>query len=350
MDLQKALGQLFIIGFHGTEIAGDHPIYLDIKKRNLGGVILFERLLAKNLSSNNITSASQVKNLTSSLQKAAGNGLLIGVDQEGGKVCRFTSNRGFPISVSAAELGKHDDTVLTQINALVTAELLRTLGINLNMAPVVDLNIIPNNPIIGALGRSFSAEADKVIRHAEIWIKTHRSRNILSCLKHFPGHGSSRDDSHLGLVDISNTWTEEELRPFAELIRRGCADVIMTGHLFNRSLDPDHPATLSRNTITGLLRKKLEFEGVIISDDLQMKALTEHYGLDEMICKSFAAGVDMITIGNNLVFDPEILPKAIQAVLRGLKKGELKEERIAASLERIRILKEKFARLDKPAA
>lgn len=342
MDLQKALGQLFIIGFHGTEIASDHPIYLDIKKRNLGGVILFERLLAKNLSSNNIIGASQVKNLTESLQEAAGNRLLIGVDQEGGKVRRLSANRGFPVSASAAEIGKHDDTVLTQINSLVTAELLKTLGINLNMAPVVDLNIFPNNPIIGALGRSFGADADMVIRHAEIWIKTHRSRSILSCLKHFPGHGSSRDDSHLGLADISKTWTEEELRPFAELIRRDCADVIMTGHLFNRSLDPDYPATLSRNTITGVLRKKLKFEGVIISDDLQMKAITERYGLDEMICRAFAAGVDMITIGNNLMFDPEILPKATQAVLRGLKKGELKEERIGHSLERVRMLKEKL--------
>ncbi len=341
MDFLKALGQLFLLGFHGEDISSRHPIVADIRQRNLGGVILFERLLAKNLTSNNIISATQVKNLTTKLQKAAEGRLLIGADQEGGRVSRFADDRGFPLSVKAADLGNRDETVLTEIHSLATADMLKCLGININLAPVVDLNIVADNPIIGALGRSFSSEAAKVVRHAAVWIKAHRSRHILSCLKHFPGHGSSRNDSHLGFVDISETWSREELYPFDELNRRGLADVIMTGHLFNRSLDIDAPATLSHNTITGLLRRELQFDGVVMTDDLQMKAITDHYGLEETVCKAFSAGVDMIVIGNNLEYDPEVLDKALRAVSHCVQTGTLKEEMLTKSIERVKKLKDR---------
>jgi beta-N-acetylhexosaminidase len=339
MDLEKMLGQLFLLGFHGETVADNHPLAADIRDRNLGGVIFFERLLAKNLGDNNIISATQVKYLTARLQDLAGRKLLIGVDQEGGRVCRFTAGRGFPVSAAVSELGERDDIVLTGIHSLATADMLHSLGINLNLAPVVDLNTHPDNPIIGRLGRSFSADAGKVVNHAEAWIKTHRSRKILSCLKHFPGHGSSRHDSHLGFVDISETWTLEELKPFAELIRRGLADIIMTGHLFNSHLDTELPATLSHSTITELLRKKLQYNGVVLTDDLQMKAITDRYGLEEAVCMAFAAGIDMVVIGNNLDYDPEILSKAIQAVIESVKRGALNEETLVAAHARIQKLK-----------
>jgi beta-N-acetylhexosaminidase len=345
MDLRTMLGQLFLLGFQGMDVSNHHPIVADISKRNLGGVILFDRLLAKNLKSNNIIGATQVKNMTESLQEVAGNRLLIGVDQEGGKVCRLTSKGGFPVSTNAADLGARNDAVLTEIHALATADMLKCLGININLAPVVDLNIFPDNPIIGALGRSFSSKAEIVTEHAKVWIEAHRSRNILSCLKHFPGHGSSRTDSHLGFVDISGTWSREELLPFTGLIGQGLADVIMTGHLFNGSLDSRFPATLSRDTISGLLRTELRFDGVVITDDIQMKAITDRYGLEEIVSRTFSAGVDMIVIGNNLDYDPEILEKAIQATLRCLKKGFLTEEVLVAALKRVRRLKDRhFAR------
>jgi beta-N-acetylhexosaminidase len=339
MDLEKTLGQLFLLGFHGETVTDQHPIAVDIRERNLGGVILFERFLVKNLECNNIITATQVKGLTTRLQDLAGRQLLIGVDQEGGRVCRFTAGRGFPVSAAVAELGKRDDIILTGIHSLATADMLQGLGINLNLAPVVDLNTHPDNPIIGRLDRSFSADASKVINHAEAWIKAHRTRNILTCLKHFPGHGSARHDSHQGFVDISETWTQEELKPFAELIRLGLADTIMTGHLFNSHLDTDHPATLSCRTITEILRKKLHFKGVILTDDLQMKAITDRYGLEEAVCLALAAGTDMIVIGNNLDYDPEILPKVIQSVIRGVKTGLLNEEMLFAAHARVQRLK-----------
>jgi beta-N-acetylhexosaminidase len=339
MNLEKILGQLFLLGFHGETVSENHHIVADIQEKNLGGVILFERLLAKNLGCNNIITATQVKRLTTGLQDLAGRQLLIGVDQEGGRVCRFTAGRGFPVSAAVAELGERDDLVLTEIHSLAAADMLQELGINLNLAPVVDLNTYRDNPIIGRLGRSFSADAEKVVRHAEAWIKAHHARNILTCLKHFPGHGSSRHDSHLGFVDISETWNQDELKPFAELIRLGLADTIMTGHLFNSHLDPEHPATLSHSTITDVLRKKLRYDGVILTDDLQMKAITDRYGLEEAVCMAFAAGIDMVVIGNNLDYDPEILPKAIKSVIRGVKKGVLIEEKLIAAHARIQRLK-----------
>ncbi len=341
MDLEKNIGQLFLLGFHGETVAENHPIVADIQERNLGGVILFERLLAKNLGCNNIIAASQVKHLTTLLHSLAGRQLLIGVDQEGGRVCRFTAGRGFPVSAAAAELGQRDDTVLTGIHSLAAADMLQQLGVDLNLAPVVDLNCYRDNPIIGILGRSFSDDADKVIKHAEAWITAHRLRNILTCLKHFPGHGSSRHDSHRGFVDISETWGAEELKPFAELIRRGLADTIMTGHLFNSHLDAEHPATLSRHTITEVLRGQLQFEGVVLTDDLQMKAITDRYGLEDAVCMAFAAGVDMVVIGNNLDYDPQVLQKAIRAVIRNVASGVLKEEILTAAYERVQRLKKK---------
>ena len=339
MNLEKNIGQLFLLGFHGDTVSDNHPIVSDIRQRNLGGVILFDRFLARNSSCNNIITASQVKRLTAVLHGLAEKRLLIAVDQEGGKVCRFTAERGFPASASAGELGKRDDEVLTEIHALATADMLHSLGINFNLAPVVDLNMHRDNPVIGRIERSFSSRTEKVIRHARAWISGHRQRRILTCLKHFPGHGSSRRDSHRGFVDISETWIKEEMQPFADLIRMGLADAIMTGHLFNRNLDPDLPATLSPRTITGVLRKELDFKGIILTDDLQMKAITDRYGLEEAVRMAFAAGVDMVIIGNNLAYDPDILHKATQAVLQGIRTGTLSEEMVIAAYTRVQNLK-----------
>jgi beta-N-acetylhexosaminidase len=340
MDLEKLLGGLFLLGFHGESVAENHSLRDDIRKRNLGGVILFDRLLAKNFDCNNIITATQVRQLTDDLQSLAENRLLIAIDQEGGRICRLKESRGFPATLSAAELGKRDDLVFTEAHSLASAGILRSLGINLNLAPVVDLNTRRNNPIIGKLERSFSEDAGKVIRHAGAFIKAHRQERILTCLKHFPGHGSSRNDSHLGFVDISETWRREELEPFAELIRLGLADAVMTGHLFNRHLDPDHPATLSPPTITDILRRELHFNGVVLTDDLQMKAITARYGMEEAVSMAFAAGADMVVIGNNLDYEPDILPKIILSVIKSVERKVLKKEMLIAAYTRIQRLKE----------
>lgn len=342
MELEKIIGQLFLLGFKGTSVDARHPIAVDLSKRNLGGVILFDRLLAEKQEQNNIISAAQVRALNTSLQSYSSTPLLIAIDQEGGLVRRLKPERGFPETASAAELGRKDDTTLTHIHAACTAATLHALGINFNLAPVVDLNSFPKNPVIGNLQRSFSADPDCVIRHTTAWIKAHRNYNILSCLKHFPGHGSSQADSHLGFTDISSSWQQEELIPFRTLIQKGLADSIMLGHLFHERLDPDYPTSLSPAVVSGLLREQLGYHGLTITDDLQMKAITDKYGLEEAVCQSLAAGIDMIIIGNNLDHAPGILQRIIAAVILAVKENRIPETRIYSAWERVRRLKDQL--------
>jgi len=340
LSLEQKIGQLFILGFPGDTITANDPISQDICKRNLGGVILFDRCLASSKKTKNIIDARQLQQLTLSLRNLADGPLLVAVDQEGGRVSRFTQERGFPVTPAAAELGTSADMHATIAGARQTARMLCDIGVNLNLAPVVDLNVYRENPIIGQYGRSFSADPAIVTAHAAAWIGEHRRRGILSCLKHFPGHGSSRTDSHLDFVDITETWQEDELVPYQQLIRTGQIEAIMLGHLFHREFDAQYPATLSRATIHTLLRQRLQFDGVVITDDMQMKAITGHYGLEDACCKALAAGVDLLIIGNNLDRDPFILSKVIDALLRKLDEGTITEARLEEAWSRIQKFKQ----------
>lgn len=342
MNIEQKIGQLFLLGFQGDTVDHSHPICRDIETFNLGGVILFDRLLAKGLDDNNIISATQLRDLTGSLQSLSNTPLFICIDQEGGLVCRLNEKRSFPSAEAAGELGKKDDPKFTASQARITADLLASLGINFNFAPVVDVNVYPQNPVIGKLGRSFSSNPEKVVRHARSWVDSHRQHHVLSCLKHFPGHGSSHNDSHLGFVDITATWQKNELDPYKQLIDEGFADAIMTGHLFHSDLDATYPATLSPSIITGLLRQKLHFDGLVITDDLQMKSITDHYGLEEATCMALAAGADMIIVGNNLDFDDNILPKLIDCVMGAIDQGLLSPERIFEAYNRVQVAKSKI--------
>ena len=337
------LGSLLIVGFPGPALEQEMTICRDIVEYGLGGVILFNRCLYNPDQAANIVSPDQLANLCADLQSLTSETLLIGVDQEGGKVRRLRPEAGFKDLCSARQMGTDtDSTELTRAQAEATAAMLAALGINCNFAPVVDLNINPSNPVIGTLGRSFSDDPTLVARHGAAWIEAHRAHGVLSCLKHFPGHGSSAADSHLGFVDISDSWEPRELEPYRILLQQEKVDLVMTGHLFNSRLDGDHPATLSPPIIDGLLRSELGYEGVVVSDDLQMKAISDHYGFEEAVCRSLAAGVDMLVFGNNLDYDPDICSRAINAIKDGLARGVLSEERLSGSLDRVKKLKERF--------
>lgn len=327
-SLEQKIGQLFLLGFAGDVLTPEHPVVTDIAEGNLGGVILFDRLLAQAKNTNNIVNSHQIAALTADLQQLAGGKLLIAVDQEGGKVSRFKEERGFPVTPGAALLGGASDIRSTAASGRQTARMLNRAGINFNLAPVVDLNLYNENPIIGRYGRSFSAEPAVVAAHAAAWIAEHSREGIQSCIKHFPGHGSSRTDSHLGFVDITATWQDDELEPYRLLFSRGQVEAVMVGHLFNRKFDTEYPATLSRPTLQSLLRGSLHFRGMIVSDDMQMKAITSRYGLEEGCCKALAAGVDLLIIGNNLVHDPHIFGKLKTAVLTAIDRGNITESRI----------------------
>ena len=252
---------------------------------------------------------------------------------------RLKPDYGFPPSVSHEELGRLNQPAETYRQAELTAQTLAGLGFNLNLAPVVDLDANPDNPIIKGKRRSFSADPETVARHAAEFVKSHRAHGVLCCSKHFPGHGSAKGDTHLGLVDVTATWHERELIPYQRLIAAGLCEVIMSAHVINRHLDPGLPATLSRAVQTGLLRDKLGFRGVIVSDDMEMKAISSHYGLEQSVLLAVEAGIDVLCFGNNMSYDPDITAKVVAVIERGVAAGRLSETRINESCERVLALK-----------
>lgn len=338
--LREKIGQLLLVGFRGCQPAECELIARDIRQLHLGGVIFFDQEMAgAPTHRRNIESPAQVRALIAFLQAQARISLLVAIDQEGGRVNRLKPAYGFPESVSHEELGRIDRPAETFRQAANTAKTLAELGFNLNLAPVVDLDAHPDNPIIKGKGRSFSADPEAVARHAAEFVRAHRAEGVLACAKHFPGHGSATGDTHLGLVDVTPTWHERELIPFQRLIAAGLCDVIMSAHVFNARLDPDRPATLSRAVLTDLLRGKLGFAGVVTSDDMEMKAISRHYGLENSVPAAIEAGVDLLCFGNNLTYDPDIAGKAVEILTRAVASGRIPESRIDASYQRVLALK-----------
>ncbi len=338
----RHLGRLFLMGFDGTDLAESPWLRRALAEDRLAGVLLFDRDFAGG-ARKNIKSPAQLRRLTAQLRQEAPTVPLIAVDQEGGRVRRLKEKDGFAPSMSAARLGCQKTVTLTRRQARIMAEDLAGCGINFNLAPVVDLNTNPDNPIIGRLNRSFGSDVHNVTRHAAAFIEAHHDYNIACSLKHFPGHGSSRHDSHLGFTDITATWSPKELEPFERLIRSGHADTIMTAHVMLRHLDPHLPATLSPAILSELLRSRLGFDGPIISDDLQMRAIADGWSYRQAVQRSILAGVDLIIVGNNLANRPNALEQGVDAVMALLEEGRIDKARLHASLDRIMTLKGKIS-------
>lgn len=334
--LKQLIGRMLVVGFDGSSVTKESQIIKDIEQYHLLGVILFDRDYKQRDKTKNISSPTQLKALTTQLQSLSKRPLLISVDQEGGKVARLKEAYGFEAFLSAKEVSKIS---LSDAKKMYDAEakMIQNSGINCNFAPVVDLEINPKNKVIVELERSYGADAKVVTEYAKIFINSLREHNILSVIKHFPGHGSSIDDSHMGFVDITKTWSSEELEPYKKLIDANSVDMIMTAHVFNRFLDLKLPATLSYKINTKLLREKLGYNGVIISDDLQMSAITKHYSLEDTIRLSINAGVDILLFGNQLATNsPQEL---VDTIFMLVKDGEISQERIMESIQRIEKLK-----------
>jgi beta-N-acetylhexosaminidase len=336
------LGQMLLVGFRGLSVDDQHPIVADIRERHLGGVVLFTRDGPARSAVRNVQSPEQVRALTAALQSAANVPLLVAADQEGGLVSRLSPRHGFAASPSHQELGELGDEGMAAAAAAAMAQMLAQAGINLNLAPVVDLNTNPRNPIIARYGRSFGADPELVSRLAAVFILAHRAQGVLCCPKHFPGHGSSTADSHHGLADVTDTWAGEELQPYRDLIQAGLADSIMTAHVFNASLDPVHPATLSRLTIDGVLRGELGYDGVVVSDDMQMGAIRRHYGYEDAVLAAIAAGVDILAISNNVVYEEDVVSRTVHILWRAVEQGRISRGRIEQSYARIQRLKQRL--------
>jgi beta-N-acetylhexosaminidase len=343
-DIDKKIGQMILVGFRGLDVNDSSPIVRDIRKYQIGSIILFDYDVELKSPVRNIESAKQIKTLVDKLQKYSSTPLFVTIDQEGGKVNRLKEKFGFPPTVSAQYLGKTNNYDTTTKYALQCAKTLKSVGVNLDFAPCVDLNTNPDNPVIGKKERSFSENPKIVARHSEIFLNAFKRNKIFGTLKHFPGHGSSKDDSHLGFVDVSDTWTKEELLPYAELIKKGKCDFIMTAHIFNSKLDDKLPATLSKKVLTGILRDSLKFKGVIFSDDMQMKAIADHYGLETAIENAIIAGVDILTFANNVTYDENIVPKIVTIIKKMIEDKKITPERIDESYKRIMKMKKQLSK------
>jgi beta-N-acetylhexosaminidase len=332
-SLEERIAGLLIVGFRGADLSAAGWVR-DALDRGLGGVILFDRdqLTGK---ARNVTSPDQVRRLTAELRAAAGGRrIVIGVDQEGGVVTRLSPAHGFPAVASEATIGRGTAAAAARW-ATALAGTLADAGFDLNFAPVVDLDVNPDSPAIGALDRSFSADPDVVVQMATIEIEAHREAGVLTTLKHFPGIGSSTTNTDFGVADVTATWTRTELEPFRRLVDAGAADLVMAGHVVNRHLDRKHPASLSPAIVGDLLRRELARDGVVVTDDLGAAAITEAFGADEAVLLALEAGNDLLLFANQQVYDPRVVDRVVEAVATAVASGRIEESRIDASVARV---------------
>ncbi len=213
---------------------------------------------------------------------------------------------------------------------------------NLNFAPVLDLNRNPHNRALNAKQRCYSDDPDVVTRHAQVVIEEHHRERIGCVLKHFPGHGSTVADSHLDLADVSDTWSPDELEPFRRLIALDLADGVMTAHVLLRRYDAERPATLSRVILTDLLRDELGFGGVLLSDDLDMGAIQRNFPYEEAVAQAVEAGVDIVLNANVDTYDDFTAERTFAVLMEHVKTGRLSRERIGESFTRIMTLKHRL--------
>ena len=338
-SLDYKIGQMVMTGFRGAEVDSNSPIIKNIRKRHLGGVWLTDNESPMEDTIGNVESPEQLKNLVSDLKKFSDVPLFVAVDAEGGKIIRLKEKYGFPKTYSAKYLGQKDDPDFTYNAALKIAKTLNEAGINFNFSPVLDLDLEPDSPALGQKERCFSKDPDKVIRHAGQIIEANHSLGILCCQKHFPGHGSTSDDSHDDYVDVSDSWTEKELKPYQYFIENDMADAILTAHILIKQFDYKYPSTLSKKIITGLLRNKLNYQGIVISDDLNMGAIRLNYDYADAIELAINAGVDIILNSNVMKYNENIAQITIETIKKLVKDNRLRRSRIDQSFSRINKLK-----------
>ena len=293
-ELRKKIGQMIILGFSGDSAETMDATARLIETGAIGGVIYFK---------SNVGSLEDVRRMNERFRSASpGLPPFIAVDQEGGLVQRLTEAMGFPDTPSAAKIAATMRPAGAETVYERMAQGLAALGFNLNFGPVVDVDLNSANPVIGKIGRSFGNDPAKVAQYAAAFISAHHKYGILTALKHFPGHGSSAGDTHDGFVDITRTWNRDaELLPYRTLIDKpGMIDMVMVGHLYNaeahgaQDQSAQYPATLSQRWIEGELRSMLGYSGVVVTDDLNMGAITKEFGTDTAIVKAIDAGGDIL--------------------------------------------------------
>lgn len=337
LTLEEKVGQLLMVHFYGDEINADAEKL--IKEAHVGGIIYYRW-------ANGLTCPQKVRKLSHDLQSLSSIPLLIAVDQEGGIVTRLTE--GFTVFPGNAALGQSGNLEMAEKAALYMGQELKSVGINLNLAPVVDINSNPGNPVIGI--RSFGNNPETVISFAKSTLKGYQKAGILTSLKHFPGHGDVSLDPHQDLPVVFKTKSQLlnlELLPFSVL--KDETDTIMTAHILLPHIDPLHSATLSKELITNLLKKEMGFKGVVISDSLVMEGLLKNCTcIEEGAMMAFNAGCDILLLGGKQL-DKEGQEASIDEILKihaylveAVKCGKIAQAKLDESVQKILKLKEKI--------
>lgn len=336
ISLDAMIGQMLMIGFDGSE--PDHQsvsiVHDQLTEGIVGGVFFLKR---------NIKSKAQIAKLTGYFLSAKSHlPPLISVDQEGGKVQRLNASNGFSTSPSAFDVARRHGASAAEKIYRRMADQLHDAGFNLNLGPVVDVNVNRDNPVIAKLDRSYGADPKRVARFARSFVKAHRAVGILTAIKHYPGHGNSTSDSHLGFVDITKTWRALELEPYRAMHRANAVDMVMVGHLYHPDFADGErtPATLSHKAITQRLRGDLGDDVVVITDDMEMGAIRDLYATDTAIIQAINAGNDILLFSQTK--EPlRSFPVTFAAIVRqAIAAGKLSRERIEASYRRIARLKQ----------
>lgn len=330
--LDQMIGQMLMMGFNGIEPhdAGSVDARKLLEAGKIGGLIFM---------GHNMRDKEQIARLVHSMKKTGHRYTppLLAIDQEGGFVQRLQSKHGFTPIPTARSIALDDNQDQAFRTYQTLAKELGLAGFNVNFGPVVDLNLVPENPIIGQKERSYGKKAKTVQTFARAFVLAHRQYNILTSLKHFPGHGSSWTDSHEQFVDLTNSWRDAELLPYRMLVKQHLVDMVMVGHLFHPSFsDGDKiPASLSKRAIQGVLRKDIGYRGIVITDDLTMGAIKKYFTMQEALVMAVNAGNDILLIVDGKYTNgPEI--KRIHGIIRkAVRDGLISLQRIRSAYYRV---------------
>lgn len=334
--LEEMAGQMIVVGFQGDDADDASVVALrdELATGRLGGVMFLKT---------NIKSLDAAREMNQAFRAASPELLpFITLDQEGGAVERLTKDVGFTEIPDAATIAARNTPEEAEAIYGKMAEGIAELGFSVNFGPVTDVNLNSDNQVIARFGRAFSAEPAVVADYAEAFVAAHHQAGLLTALKHFPGHGSSTADSHEGFVDITQSWQPSELEPYRIMIADDLVDMVMAGHLYHADYSDASaqvPSSLSPQWITGVLREDLGFAGVVISDDLEMGAIRDHFSLKETVTMAVRAGLDVLLFSNTSDYRPGLGKEVLDILLAEAQADPQFAERIAQSYERIVALK-----------
>jgi beta-N-acetylhexosaminidase len=325
-ELERQAAGLFTVGFHGKAMTDDLKGLL---RRGVGGVIFFAR---------NVGSAAEVLALTRDIKNTADRLVLLSVDQEGGQVARL--REGFTELPPMRAVGATGSAALARDLGRLLGRELRAVGFDLNFAPVLDIDTNPNNPVIAA--RSFGRTPSLVAELGVALATGLQELGVAACGKHFPGHGDTSQDSHLELPTLPHTLERlerVELLPFAAAAKAGIAS-FMTAHVIFQAVDPRYPATMSWAVLTGILRQKLGYDGMVVTDDIEMKAIADNYGIEELVLRGLSAGVDHFLCCHTAA----LAHRAIDAVVAAVEAGKLDRQVLNEATRRFAAVRERYAK------